>query len=129
MFTLKCYSEEGVEDIKRALHAGEATGKPENRLKINLISSPLFVINAVSFDPNEGLAVVKSALEKVRQSITEISIDSEFEVKEEPKIQGFRDEREYENMLSEMERENNAGDSEDEFIEGMGTRDLDSKSF
>lgn len=129
MFTLKCYSEEGVEDIKRALRAGEATGKPENRLKINLISSPLFVINAVSFDPNEGLAVVKSALEKVRESITEISVDSEFEVKEEPKIQGFRDEREYENMLSEMERENNAGDSEDEFIEGMGTRDLDSKSF
>lgn len=66
MFTLKCYSEEGVEDIKRALNAGQETGKPENRLKINLISSPLFAINAVSFDPNEGLKVVQTALDKVK---------------------------------------------------------------
>lgn len=66
----------------------------------------------------------------MKESIKEISPDSEFEVKEAPKIQGFRDEREYQNMLSEMERENNAGgDSEDEFIEGMGTRDMDSGSF
>ena len=101
-FNLKCYSSEGVEDIKRALREAEALKDDKNNLKITLISSPRFIINAMSYDPKQGVKLVQDCLEKVRLAINKISKDSEFEIKENAKVLGYKDERELENMINEM---------------------------
>lgn len=130
-FNLKCYSAEGVEDIKRALKAGEELRNEKNQLKISLISSPRFIVNAMSFDPKEGVKLVQDCLEKIKVAIREITEDSEFEIKENAKVLGYKDERELENMISEMNRQRECDEQEDmdEYVEDMGTMDIDDQNF
>ena len=126
MFNLKCYSSEGIEDIKRALREGESLGNESNQLTITLISSPLFIVNALSFDPKEGVKLVKESLQKIKSAIMEISNESEFEIKDEPKVLGDKDEREFKNMINEINRERECNNEEDdEYIEDMGTLDVE----
>lgn len=130
-FNLKCYSAEGVEDIKRALRAGEKLSNDKNKLKISLISSPRFIVNAMSFDPKEGVKLVQDCLDKIRLAIKEITDDSEFEIKENARVLGYRDEKELENMINEMNRQRECDEQEDldEYVEDMGTMDIDEKNF
>lgn len=130
-FTLKCYSPEGIEDIKRALREGESLRDDKNKLKISLISSPRFIVNAMSYDPKEGVKLVQDCLDKVRDAILEITPDCEFEIKDNPKVLGYKDERELENMIKEMTRQKacDEQENEDDYVEDMGTMDIDDRNF
>ena len=130
-FTLKCYSSEGIEDIKKALREGESLGNENNQLKITLISSPRFIINAMSYDPKEGVKLVQDCLDRIKNAIQEITEDSEFEIKDQAKVLGYKDERELENMINEMNRQRacDEEEEEDEYVEDMGTMDIDDRNF
>ena len=130
-FNLKCYSANGIEDIKKALREGESLKNEKNKLKITLISSPRFIINAMSYDPKEGVKLVHDCLERIRVAIKEISDESEFEIKDNAKVLGYKDERELENMINDMNRQRacDEEEDEDEYVEDMGTLDIDEKNF
>jgi translation initiation factor 2 subunit 1 len=127
-FNLTCYSQEGVEDIKRALREGETLMTKENDLKISLISSPLFMVNLVTFDGKTGLGTMKKCLELIQNKLFELTKDAKFEIKDQAKILGEKDEKEFNNMLNDIkrDRECEGDDDDDEFIEDMGNVDLES---
>jgi translation initiation factor 2 subunit 1 len=128
-FHLNCYSANGIEDMKRALLEGESLKDDINQLKITLISSPRFIVNAMSYDPKKGVELVQNCLDRIKTAIKDITPDSEFEIKDEPKVLGYKDERELENMINEVNRQMEYDDEEDEYVEDMGTMDIDENKF
>lgn len=129
-FYLNCYSPNGIVDMKKALLDGESLSDEVNQLKITLISSPRFIVNAMAYDPKKGVKLVQDCLDRIKNAIKEITPDSEFEIKDEPKVLGYKDERELENMINEVNRQmENDQNDDDEYVEDMGTMDIDENKF
>jgi len=64
-----CYSFAGIEDIKRALHAGlDASDGQE--VKIQLISSPLYLVWIQTVDEEKGKKLLEQVINAVKEDIT-----------------------------------------------------------
>jgi translation initiation factor 2 subunit 1 len=66
---LTCYSYEGINGIKSALRAGEATSTEQVPLKIRLVAPPLYVMTTTSTDKNAAIEVMEKALERIGEEI------------------------------------------------------------
>jgi len=62
-----CYSEAGIEDIKQALKAGQALSKD---VKIQLISSPLYLLFTTTVDESRGEELVNSVIDVIHKDIS-----------------------------------------------------------
>jgi translation initiation factor 2 subunit 1 len=64
-----CFSYEGIDAIKPALHAGLACGTEEAPIRIQLVTSPEYILLTSSTDPERGAALLKKAIEAIQTEI------------------------------------------------------------
>jgi len=68
-----CYSEGGIDDIKRALKAGlEINNGLLTAVKIQLISSPLYLVWTTTLDEDKGQEALHEVVDTIKQSITDV---------------------------------------------------------
>jgi len=65
---VSCYSEGGIDEIKKALKAGLEVGKPD--VSIQLVSSPTYSIWMITIDEKRGKQIIEKVISVVRESIT-----------------------------------------------------------
>lgn len=109
-----CFSEEGIDAIRDALLAGEASSTEEVPVKIKLIAPPLYVMLTTALDKKEGIETVNVAIETVRKVITEKN--GKLAVKVEPRATSQQEENALKSLMEQMELNNRdvAGDDEDD---------------
>lgn len=66
---VSCFSYEGIDAIKRALTEAEALSTEQMPVKAKLVAAPLYVISCQALDKNQGINLLKEAIEKVQGSI------------------------------------------------------------
>lgn len=108
-----CFAYEGIDAIRSALAAGEASASEEFPLKIRLVAPPLYVLQMQCLDKNRGLEAMQSAIDKIEQSI--VSAGGQLVTKMRPKAVSESDEKELDALMrkSEMENAEVAGDEDD----------------
>lgn len=99
-----CFRYEGIEAIKEALREGEKMSTESAAIKIRLVAPPLFVVYCSSLKKEEALKAVVSAVEAVRNAITERK--GEFTLKTPPRLVEERDEKDFARMLSRLSSDN-----------------------
>jgi len=62
-----CYSEAGIDDIKHALKTAQAAAKD---VKIQLISSPLFLLFTTTIDETKGEQMINDVIDVIHKEIT-----------------------------------------------------------
>jgi translation initiation factor 2 subunit 1 len=85
-FKINCFQETGIDAIKEAL----LEGRINNDIKIQLVSSPTYLITVLDVDENKGKNILKECLEKINKSI--VSKGGQFEIKIYPRIIDINDE-------------------------------------
>lgn len=65
-----CFTYEGIDAIKLALHAGEASGSQEVPIKIKLIAPPMYVMTTMTLDKDLGIDRLNRAIEIIKTEIT-----------------------------------------------------------
>lgn len=78
---VNCFEFEGIDSIKKALKAGEAT-HPD--IKIKLITSPQFEISITTNNKVNGIEIVDIAIKTIEKSIKELK--GEFKLVQEPYV-------------------------------------------
>jgi len=68
-----CYSEGGISDIKKALKAGLALNNDSlTAVKIQLISSPLYLVWTTTLDEEKGNKAILEVIAEIKKHITEL---------------------------------------------------------
>jgi len=68
-----CYSEGGIDDIKHALKAGlEVNNDALTTVKIQLISSPLYLVWTTTLDEDKGQKALKEVVDTIHHTITDV---------------------------------------------------------
>jgi len=68
-----CYSEGGISDIKKALKAGLALNNDSlTAVKIQLISSPLYLVWTTTLDEEKGNKAILEVIAEIKKNITEL---------------------------------------------------------
>eukprot|EP00667_Euglena_gracilis_P013984 EG_transcript_14462 len=108
-----CFKYEGIDAIRKALKAGEkAVEGNQCALTIRLLAAPTYVIVANSIDKDEGLKLVKTAIDAVKGSITEQG--GTLKVTKEPTILSTEDELKHHTDEDEDEEDEEDEEEEDE---------------
>jgi translation initiation factor 2 subunit 1 len=76
----------GIDDIKTALKAGLEVGGGESYVKIQLVSSPTFLIWTTTVDEQAGIASLESVITVIQEEITKLG--GNFSVLKEPAVIG-----------------------------------------
>jgi translation initiation factor 2 subunit 1 len=106
----------GIDSIINALKAGKNQSTSEIELKINLISSPLYVISCTTFDSSEGVTIMNKALNEIKSCIEKDN--GEFKLKTEPTIINKNDDL-HENLDEYQDSMNEDSDSMNEDSDSM----------
>ncbi|KAJ9096358.1 hypothetical protein QFC22_003220 [Naganishia vaughanmartiniae] len=101
---LTCYSYEGINGIKSALRAGEATSTEQVPLKIRLVAPPLYVMTTTSTDKNAAIEVMEKALERIGEEIEKY--DGSMNVAMRPKAVTETDDDALAKLMADAERAN-----------------------
>lgn len=109
-----CFSEEGIDAIREALLAGEASSTEDVPVKIKLIAPPLYVMLTTALEKKKGIDTVNVAIEAVRKVIGEKS--GKLVVKVEPRVTSQQEENALKSLMEQMELKNRdvAGDDDDD---------------
>lgn len=67
---VSCFSYEGIDAIKEALTAAEATGSEDSPVRVKLVAAPLYVITTQSLDKTAGVALLEEAIAKISETIS-----------------------------------------------------------
>jgi len=81
-----CFTYEGIDAIKPALKAGLALGTEEHQIKVQLVSSPEYILVTSSTDGEAGIGLLKKAIEVMQTEIKKHGGDCV--VKNEPRVLG-----------------------------------------
>ena len=119
-FELICRSKRAVEDIKEALRKGEEDRTENMDIKVNLISSPEYIIQTNTINKNKGIQVIENSLKKIKEAIE--AKHGQFELKTAPGIAG--DKEKILQQFIQGKKEEGENDEEDN-DEGMGTHDIE----
>jgi len=76
----------GIDDIKAALKAGLEVGGGESDVKIQLVSSPTFLIWTTTVDEQAGISALESVITVIQEEITKLG--GNFSVLKEPAVIG-----------------------------------------
>lgn len=74
-FILKCMTIRGVLDLKECLLVGEKVKTNEIELKIKTKTAPMYEISTETVKKNEGIALIKEALNKIKQEAAKLSCE------------------------------------------------------
>lgn len=109
-----CYQFEGIDAIRAALKAGEATGDEKRPIKIKLVAPPLYVVSTSSLQKKAGVDALNKALEVVRSEISKRK--GKFALKVAPRTVSEKDERMLATMMTDLENANRevSGDHDSE---------------
>ena len=107
-----CFTEEGIEAVKKALLAGQAASTEDVPVKIQLIAPPSYVILAVATSKKTGLEVVTKAVDLIGEKISELG--GKLVVQLAPQATSAQDEDELEKKLKKLELENREVDGDDD---------------
>lgn len=113
-----CYQFEGIDAVKAALKAGEASGTANCPIKIKLVAPPLYVVTTASLNKDTGIEALSEALDVVKKEI--IKRKGKFVIKVEPRTVSEKDDKMLSNMMSELENANRevAGDDDNSDADG-----------
>jgi translation initiation factor 2 subunit 1 len=98
---INCFTEEGIDAIKYALKEGEKVGTEENKVKIQLISSPDYIITTATSDVHFGISLLNEAIQAISKEIKKRK--GKFVVKSKPSI--YKDE-EFTLRIQEIKKKN-----------------------
>eukprot|EP01086_Lenisia_limosa_P001568 TRINITY_DN130_c0_g1_i1.p1 TRINITY_DN130_c0_g1~~TRINITY_DN130_c0_g1_i1.p1 ORF type:complete len:311 (+),score=107.61 TRINITY_DN130_c0_g1_i1:88-933(+) len=117
---VSCFEYEGINAIKRALLAGKAavTRDGEEVVSIKLISPPLFVLTAQSFDKEQGIVDLNKCIEVIKESI--LSEKGTMVVKQEARAVTDVDDKDLDRILKELEMAAQQEGEDDSDEETMG---------
>lgn len=107
-----CFKFEGIDAVKAALKAGEASGSENCPIKVKLVAPPLYVVTTSSLQKATGIEALNDALETMKAEI--IKRKGNFVVKVEPRTVSEKDEKMLSSMMTELENKNKevAGDDD-----------------
>ncbi|KAG2452661.1 hypothetical protein HYH02_002894 [Chlamydomonas schloesseri] len=124
---MTCFTYDGIEHIKSAIRAAEATSTEECPVKMKLVAPPLYVLTTQTLDKNKGVEVLTAACEACQKSIE--ASRGKLVVKEAARAVSERDDRLLNEKLEQLEAANAEVDGDDESDEeedtGMGDIDVE----
>lgn len=98
-----CFTYEGIDAIKNALHAGERVSSADAPVKIRLIAPPMYVLTTTTLDRDAGLATLNRCIDVIAESIR--GSGGSLEVKLAPKAVTLKEESELQQRFEDLERE------------------------
>jgi len=110
-----CYEYEGIDAVKAALREGLALGSEEIPIKINLVSSPHFVVTTQTTEMQDGVKRVEAAIEAIRASIEKAG--GVLKVKMAPKVVTAVDDADLNRMMEVAERQQKQVEADDDVSE------------
>lgn len=110
-FKLWCYTFEGIEAIKEALIKGEKKGTNEIPIKFRVIGSPLYECSVSTINKQEGIELMKSALEEVKKTIE--TKKGNFQIMTNPYALGENEKSISEQMNEAEEKKEEESDEEE----------------
>lgn len=122
---VSCYSYEGIDAIKNALREGLKFSTEEKPIKINLIAPPVYVISSSSLDREEGVKLLQSVIEKIKESIE--AQKGRFKVKMDPKVVTDLDEAELAREMEKLDAENEEVSADDDDEDNEDDEDEDNE--
>lgn len=108
---VSCFTYEGIDAIKKALLAGMALN---NKIKIKLISPPIYVMTTTSLDKDVGIELLNTSIQKIKEVIEDRG--GKCETKMQAKAVSVKEDTELQLMMDRLEIENKEvdGDAPDE---------------
>mmetsp|Transcript_19475 Transcript_19475/g.22553 ORF Transcript_19475/g.22553 Transcript_19475/m.22553 type:complete len:343 (-) Transcript_19475:6-1034(-) len=101
---VSCFTYEGIDAIREALFAGIDCGGKNTQIKVKLIAPPLYVISTTTLEKDAGIALLKKAIDTIKESIT--SKGGKLEVQHAPKAVSDKEETELQAMMDRLALEN-----------------------
>nr|WCZ58756.1 eukaryotic translation initiation factor 2 subunit 1/alpha [Seculamonas ecuadoriensis] len=96
---ITCFTKEGIDSIKAALHAGLAVpGTAEIPISIKLVSPPSYVFLATAMDKDAVLSVVDRSIEAVATTIR--SLGGDVVVQQKARVISEREDKKMQNEIS-----------------------------
>ena len=119
-FEIGCQSKRAIEDIKEALKKGEEDSTEDMEIKVNLISSPEYIIQTNTINKDKGIKAIQNSLKKIKEAIE--AREGSLKVKMEPGVVGDK-EKALQQLIQDKKEE---GDNQEEDNdEGMGNVELE----
>jgi len=111
---LNCFTEEGIDAIKIALHKGQLKETDEVPIKIKLVAPPAYVIMTTSHEKEKGINLLNESIDVVKKEIEKHG--GNLLVKTQPRAVSEREEKDLANQFAELEQKNRevTGDSSSE---------------
>ncbi|MCJ1309520.1 hypothetical protein MMC25_003180 [Agyrium rufum] len=100
-----CFGYEGIDAIKEALAAAEATSTKDTPVKVRLVSPPLYVMTSQCLEKAGGLETLWEAIRTCEKKVKAYE-GGNFSVKMEPKAVTESDDAELQRLMEQREREN-----------------------
>lgn len=122
---MTCFQYDGIEHIKSAIRAAEASGTEDCPVKMKLVAPPLYVLTTQTLDKAKGVDVLTAACEACTKSIE--GGKGKLIVKEAPRAVSERDDRLLSEKMEALEAANREvdGDVETDEEEDQGMGDID----
>lgn len=126
---MTCFAYDGIERIKEAMRAAEASSTEECPIKMKLVAPPLYVLTTQSLDKNRGVELLQAACDACKASVE--GAKGKLVVKEAPRAVSERDDRLLAEKLEALEAANKEVDgdadrsSDEGEEEGMGDFDAE----
>ncbi|THH00387.1 hypothetical protein EW145_g7089 [Phellinidium pouzarii] len=121
---LTCYTDAGIDAIKRALRAGEAAGSETVPIKAKLVAPPLYVLGTNATDKYAAVERLERAIERIQSTIEEEGGSLVVKMKASPKAVSETDEQDLAQLMAKAGQENAevSGDEEEEELQRARAR-------
>jgi translation initiation factor 2 subunit 1 len=111
---VSCFTYEGIDAIREALFAGMEQSTDNMKIKINLIAPPIYVLSTMTYEKENGVKLLQSAIDTIEEKI--VGKGGKIDVKMAPKAVSLKEETELQAMMDRLALENEEvdGDEPDE---------------
>jgi len=118
---LECFAYEGIDAIKRALHAAINQGNEDQVVHVNLVSPPQYTLYTISLDAKEGIALLNKAIQAMGESISREG--GKYDIKIAPKSITEEESKTFEAQMEKLNIENDNQNDRENDISGDDRED------
>jgi translation initiation factor 2 subunit 1 len=108
---VSCFTYEGIDAIREALFAGMDQSTDNMKIKINLIAPPIYVLSTMTYEKENGVKLLQSAIDVIEEKIT--AKGGKMDVKMAPKAVSLKEETELQAMMDRLALENEEVDGDE----------------
>ncbi|KAI2494116.1 Eukaryotic translation initiation factor 2 alpha subunit [Fragilaria crotonensis] len=108
---VSCFTYEGIDAIREALFAGMEQSTDNMKIKINLIAPPIYVLSTMTYEKENGVKLLQSAIDVIEEKIT--AKGGKMDVKMAPKAVSLKEETELQAMMDRLALENEEVDGDE----------------